>query len=364
MTQNAIAKTHTIKETGTGDKYNSWEKNGGIKTLNLTGVDFGNAPTVLAYSSWAHGYEGETAGLDSQDIGPDFDTGHYTSGLQPKYFSVDGHTGVGNRQGGTNPDADVDNVRTGFVRIRPPYSERLVAYNFAVPLDKLFSGTTELGTMPIDSVLKMLWESYNALDDPDQADFVAGSWVGNSFSLGGNQASFSQYVQSAFTFGKWNSLLHYKVAGSPDPFVDNGLSEVVHTVPDVGTYINIHDDTPTFGGGAINAAYTHRAMPGWSGSGPQANTLMVHSYYYEAEGPNSRARLELSDSPIYGSTDSNAPSGSGSRIVVPCGINVPNTTWTNTNITALSDSKQREGRPYYHLTRADGTRTSGVAEWL
>ncbi len=368
--KNALAKTHTIQEAGTGGTYNSWEKSGGIKTLIINGSGFGGAPTVEAYCKWTDGDEGVAAMLDAIDVGSDFSSFHYSSGLAPNYFSLDGSTGVGNREGGI--DADIDNRRTGYVRVTDDYAERLIAFDFGLPLHKFFSGTTQVETLPTNSILKMFWETDQPLDQLDKADVVTGSWIGNSWVIGGNQVPFIQYITTGFAFGKWNSILNYQKAGA-DPFVDNGICKTVFTVPGVGTITKLQTDSPIFGAGATGGFYNHASFPGWSGSGPQDNTLMLHRYFYRAIGANSAARIELSDSPDYAPTfvppeqegaDETYTGVAQNRIVIPCGINVPGTTWTDTQLIVFSDSKQREGRLYYHVHDGnDNLIQSGVAQW-
>jgi hypothetical protein len=344
MTKNAVAKSWdwSADATGTGGTYNSNQPLGGDKVISIDGTNFGLAPTVIAYAKWTEGAEGEQVPLSSTDVGADFDQGHYGGGLLPNYFTLDGSTGASNRQGGVTTET---NVMTGFMKVLPNFDEYLVAYDSGVPDGRHFSSESTPNTLPVISVLKMHWMSDEPLDNPVLADMVAMSWVGNSFAVGGNNASIAVYSSAEFAFNKWNGYLSYIGVGA-DPFVDNGVVELQQTIPDVGTITTIKTDAPTFGGGATNPYYNHVNFPAWSGNGDQSLTQHLFRYYYLAVGANARARLELGDNSVYANCFYR-------RVI-------PHTSWSATNVTVTTDSKQREKMTHWFITNADGTRQSGA----
>lgn len=343
MTKNANNKlwSWASDSQGSGGTFNSNQQLGGDQVLSVDGSGFGGAPTVIMAAKWTDGKESEQVELDSPEIG-DFDEGSYASGLLPKFFSMDGSTGASIREGGT--DAVTDNRLTGFVKVVPNFTEYLISYDSGVPEGRNFSSTSTPETMPVISPLKMAWLSDQPLDDVTKADIVTFSWVGNRFSLVGNQAPTAIGAQSGFTFNQWNNYLAYQKAGV-DPFVDNGISEIANTDPSAGTFTEVITDQPIFDPSADNAWFNHINFPAWTGNGDQDLTQHLFRYAYIAVGDNARARLELGNNADYTLCTKK-------RII-------PHDSWTDTNVTVTTDSKQRENMSHWFITNADGTRQSG-----
>lgn len=343
MSKNVVSDVHSwdVNDTGDGGGFNSNQPLGGSKVLSIDGVGFGGEPTVIIAAKWNEGNIGAEAGLDSPEVGV-FDQGSYSTGLLSKYYTMGDSTGVGIREGGT--DASVDNRLTGFVKVLPNFTEYLISFDSGVPQGRHFSSMSEPNAMPDISVFKQSWASDQPLDDPDLADFIAMTWSGTSFATGGNQSGVTQYLTNLFDFDVWNGYLHHQKAGA-DPFLDNGEIESVITIPSHGTITDIKNDSPTFGGGATNPYYNRMSVPAWTGNGDQNLTQHLFRYLYLAVGENSRARLELGDRVSYDDCRFR-------RVI-------PHDSWSDTNVTVTTDSKQREGMTHWFITNADGTRQSG-----
>ncbi len=344
MTKNANSKLWSwfSDAQGTGGTFNSNQPLGGDEALSIDGSGFGSAPTVLIYAKWTEGSEGESVSLNSPEVGS-FDSGSYATGLTPNFFTMNGSTGVSIREGGT--DAVTDNRLTGFVKMVPNFTEYLISYDTGVPDGRHFSSESTPNTLPVISPLKMAWLSDQPLDDVTKADIVPYSWVGNGFSLVGNQAPTAIGAQSGFTFNKWNNFLAYQKAGV-DPYLDNGISEIANTDPSVGTYTAIITDQPIFDPSADDPWFNHINFPAWTGNGDLDLTQHLFRYAYIAVGANARARLELGDNADYTLC-------TYKRIIA-------HDSWSDTNVTVTTDSKQRENMTHWFITNADGTRQSGA----
>lgn len=345
MTKNAVAKNWQWDggDTGTGGTYNSNQPGGGDEMLSINGSGFGLAPIVIAYAKWTEGNEGEQLNLTSIDVGDDFDSGSYATGLAPKLFTLDGSLGASIREGGTN--AVTDNKLTGFVKVLPNFTEYLIALDMGVPVGRHFSMANAPLTLPVGSGTKLAWLSDQPLDDPALADIVPFSYVGTAsgWLLVGNQAPPPISIGSSFDFDTWNGFLAYQKAGA-DPVLDNGISETVTTSPSTGTLQRV-TNLPTFAASATNKYYNRVNFPAWTGNAPQDLTQHLFRYYYLAVGANARARLELGDNAVYANC--------GYRRVIP------HTAWSDTNVTVTTDSKQRSGMTHWFITDADGVQQSG-----
>ena len=343
MTKNASSKSWTFSATDTGGSFESSNPDGNT-TINITGTGFGTGPTINAYAKWTDGDEGAQVPLASTDVGSDFNTASYNTGLFPNYFTLDGSTGASLREGGTV--ATVNNRLTGFVRTFPNATEYLIAYDSGVPVGRNFSMASTPRTITTGSGLKMAWLSDQPLDNGSLSDIVAFSHIGATWILGGNQAPINIELNNTFDFDTWNGYLAYQKAGA-DPFIDNGLTEISQTVPSLGTHTILKTDDVIFNPAeATNAYYNHLSFPGWSGNEDQNRCQHIFRYFYFALGPNARARVELGDSSVYTSC-------SYRRVI-------PHTAWSDTAVTIDVDTKQRKGMTHWFLTNADGVRTSGV----
>ena len=343
MTKNINNKTfQTFKEPSSGGRYESSNPDGDV-IIRLLGSDFGGEPTIDFFAKWTGGLVGQVVGLDSQDIGSDFTSGHYTNGIKSNYFALDGTTGASIRQGGT--DAATDNQRTGFVRVVNNYDTYFLQYDVGTDAaaGRTFSGETVPYAKSAASTAKLAWPSDQPLDDPLLADIVAMSWTGPAgFAVDGNQSAPAIYMGTRYDFDVFNAISVYQEPGAR-PKIDNGITEAVITSPSQKTLVKVVTDQPTFSSSATNAYYNHVNFPGWTGNGSQDLTQHLFRYAYHAVGANARSRIELTDAPVY--------EDSGKRRVIP------HQTWLTTQIESYPvDTKQRSGVTNIHFTYSDGTR--------
>jgi len=241
------AKAITLPENAEGNLESGYVPPSATITFDAGG--FGAAPDVVLFAQFMDGEVGEEAPLDSPIIGGSYNTGSYATGLLPKYFEIDGLTGISLREGGT--DSAVDNRLTGFVKVFDPYDSFFVAFSMGVPDGRHFSGATATNTLPATSTLKFDWESDSALDDPEDSDIVCPSWNGSNWVIGGNQAVTevggtpdSLYLGGNFDFSAWNYFTTCQIAGS-NAFTDDGYTRAT-TTTSVGTTENIRTSLPTF----------------------------------------------------------------------------------------------------------------------
>lgn len=330
------------------NRYRSTAEDPEIEILS-GGESFGEGPNVVLFADFIDMPAGGTAALTDALIG-EFTSSSYNTGLLPKLFDMGGVVGIGIREGGTN--AATNNRLTGFVTVFDPHTDRLVAYDMAVPAGRHFSGATAPESLTTGgSTLKGAWDADDDLDDGTKADLVMPSWNGSNWVVGGNQAMSeaggtpnSMYLGGAFDFGAWNGHLVCQIAGTPDPFVDNGFTEALITTSG-GTSRNVRTSVPTFNSANSSAAqYTHFNFPAWSGSGSSQDlTQHLYSYIYRAIGPNCRARAELLNSATYLSASKK--------------YTLPPTLWSADAVRIRPKEARKAGMTHICVTRANGNQT-------
>lgn len=310
----------------------------------INGTGFGTGPTVILQADWSNKTIGATASLTDLLTG-EFDSASYLTGLLPKFGSIGGKTGIGIREGGT--DEATTNRITGFRKNLSNYTDRCVIYHLGVPAGRHFPGASSPETFPLTSVLKINWEFYGEPDLNTEADLVMLSWSGASWVVGGNQAVTeaggtpnSLYCGSAFDFNAWNRHCSFQRAGTPDPFVNAGYTEVYVTTSS-GTTRNLRTSMPTFNSAnSAHAAYNVLCFPAWTTvEGDRSLDQMLFRDYYFADGIS---RVEMLNSSTYlASTEISPP--------------LPFNSWSDTSIEVVPPEHWMPGMTHFCVTRNDGT---------
>lgn len=299
--------------------------------ITVTGTGFGSAPYIEAYGEYMTKPNGADATLNDLDIGGSFDSGHYLTGLLPKYFTAFGKSGLSQRQGGSTVET---NPQTGFVKIfSSPLTSWFAAYERCTPPGKYFSGATEFGVLPNLASDKLMWFQ-NGVHGNGQADVVLGSYAGASgFVNTGNAINYVVWGASSYDFNGWNSFSGWQIAGA-DPDADNANCGLVITNA-FGTTVHTRNDVPAFLN-TIPAQLDRVEFPGWCGNGNQANTQGLVSWFYISRHPS---RIELIN------THDNSPATTVRRLVVA-------SSWSDTSITFNPSEEMWAGATHYRIVIA------------
>lgn len=326
MTKNAVSKGWVFTGEAPSGDYESSNRDGDV-TLTINGTGFGSAPNILL---WAKGTDGDE-GVEVLESYPEIGAFGGLNFARPKYYSLDGSTGISGSQGGI---ISTENEKCSFILSFPPCTEYFARYSTGVnaAAGRTTSGAAAPYAKPTDSVRKCLWFFSGAPDSPTEPDLVIGTWTGAAFYIGGNQAETYLYLGSDMDFDKWYSIGCYQKAGV-DPVVDNGVTIASLSTHAAGTYVATETDKPTFPN-IGTPAYDHLTFQGWKGNGSQDLTLDLYRYLYIATGVNAGSRVELGESALY--SNCNEP------------VVAPHATWTETTYISLPiDSKMRKGKTHW-----------------
>jgi hypothetical protein len=301
--------------------------------ITVTGTGFGTAPVVEMFADYMSKTNGSSATLDDLDYGGSYDSGHYLTGLLPKYFTAFGKSGLSQRQGGLTVET---NQMTGFIKIfSSPLTSFFAAFERCTPPDKYFSGATEVGVLPDASTDKPMWFQ-NGAHGNGQADVVLASYAGASgFVMTGNAINYIVYGTNSYDFNGWNSFSGWQTAGA-DPDTDNATIGFVITNAN-GTTTHGRSDVPAFLN-TIPAQFDRVEFPGWAGNPTsQANSQTLFSWVYVSRH---RSRIELIN------TSNNSSATTIRRIALPLA-------WSDTSITFNPSAEMRDGATHYRIVIAD-----------
>lgn len=310
--------------------------NGSITALTITGTGFGTGPTVLLDNSFGDMAVGALSN-PSQYGDPHDATGLYPP-VEAGWWGING---IGIREGGTN--AATDNRICGYVKSFTAASDYFEAFEMCIPDGRHFSGASSPLTGPPASNLKMSWSLDGPFDTNPEADSIAMSRVNpGEWATAGNNTGPTVYFNPSVSntnsnfidFDGWMSFSTCRIAGSPDPSVDNGITEQAIT-NSLGTFTNKRINAAVFSGSSPNYHYTHVNFPGWSGNNSQDLTQHLFSYHYRANGVNCGKRVEVTNSATY--------SAATRRRVVA------HNTWADTLITVNAPAWKLSGMTHWFV---------------
>lgn len=265
------------------------------KRVIINGTNLGPQPPVLLY------FDVNDARTD--EVAPQQAIIGGTMSGTTNIATAWGRNGITHRQGGTTEGTNVATQMSWSTGT--PFRNFNVGFDMAIPEGRHFNSAANPGEIPSPaaSALKQVWLFDGPPDDPTKADIVVGTWTTASFQMLGNQSSLNMNHTSNVDFTGWNYFQGMSIAGA-DPFVNPGYSRTLAANANINTVTSVNTTTPSFGGGAANAQYSHITFFGWSGSN-NGNSLamalhaMSHLYVAGANDDSVKACIELTDNAVY-----------------------------------------------------------------
>lgn len=315
------------------------------RSVSISGSSLGTPPPVLLYMDWHYARTDEPSTLQPI-IGS-------VMGGTTNVRTAWGRNGIIHRAGGTTEGTN-DATQMTFVAPQP-FKNFNVGFDMAIPAGRHFNSAANPNEIPIPaaSALKQVWLFDGPPDDPSKADIVIGTWTTAAFQMLGNQSSLNMTHTSNVDFTGWNFFQGMSVAGA-DPFVNPGYSVAKASNSIDKTRVQIDTTTPSFGGGASDARYSHITFYGWSGSNNGNSLAMAQhamSYLYVAGADNDsvKAQIELTNHVTYSESTK-------TRLFID-----PNRVWTASNISfTVPWHLIQQGYTHYRVTTQNGQLFEGA----
>jgi len=184
-------------------------------------------------------------------------------------------------------------------------TEVFLSYCVKIPEGKSMPGTEQPGEFPDASVWKMAWLFHE--DQSDDVDICLPTWT-PILSIGGNSLHPEVDVLDAkepdwWQWGEWLRFSFWLECG-PDPTADDGRIRWQVVSEGEQTQVVADAEVPIMQGGDPPFAWRRLNVPGWAQNKNVSgeNVEALYDDIYVATGPNSNARLELSNSLEYGAS--------------------------------------------------------------
>lgn len=329
----------------------------------ISGSGFRSGPTIALYDTFNQGTNNQVVNQSTATVG------NWLRNTGPYYKSyLTGDIGFAANRMPYGASYE-DRLGTMVASLPSKTSQLFISYSIYLPPGATFAGASTPKTWPSVPSWKMAW----AMDTTD--GFNGGGLAniilpnangGGNFAIDGNAgdllqnlppASYRNYtltpssVQSFKNYWDWdnpNSLafylkpsggnllstsgeIYWRIANSQHKLTEQRISNVVAALTGTSMVYDI-----------IN-------LPGWWGNGDTANFQAVYDNVYIAYGENIKARVELTDSPVYAQSTKIYP--------------VPYAQWTDSRIVLSKKAMNLKSidSMYLHVTDSAGARVaSGV----
>ena len=268
-------------------------------SIVLHGTGFQQGPYVMVFDNFEKGADNQVVPLSSPEVGS---WTYYPSDGIPRYVKEsDGNTAMNMRDfsyplSSLNSDAHVTKVFDGF------YRQALVAFSIRVPIGTTFPGSAATETFPAVSSWKMSWlmSGENGFGTPSLFDICLPTHVGHgSFVVGGNSGLLA-WIASGDQWWSWtsyNNVVTFVGMDEKNPST-TPIHWYFHSVSDHNvTEEQGQTDASAYAG--TDYQFDRINFPGWWGNGDNTNFNALMDNIYVAVGPNSLARVEVTDSADY-----------------------------------------------------------------
>lgn len=302
--KNATPKTFpTITAIGSNDRFNTWQKDGLLTTVLISGSGFGaTAPNVQLFDSFLDQTTGAIVDINARQGTWQVNGNNATYLNRAPIFPYDGRQAVthndpalnqGETKYGLSVSFDTDD--TGFV----------VFCKLAVPTGKTFPAAATVETFPLESSMKMNWvTSKDWNGSPTSDDLVAVTHTGSgNFKTEGNNIDGHGLVglDDMWEWGKWNSILTIYIPDPVDVQGPNGISNT-NMWNNNGRYDSINDPfacwqpAPAGNGLILPYVFDRNSVFAFTGNGTQTNNQIVMAQFYCAIGTNKSKYILLVNS--------------------------------------------------------------------
>lgn len=321
--------------------------------LTLTGSGFGDqGPNIVLFDRFLNGTPGQLIPpTKSGDIG----AWKKTAWQQPRYYQYDGRIWMAGRNT-TDLNAEPANIAGLMFSVNEYFTEFCYAHRLRVPDGMNFPGAAEPGVLPGNSTFKMSWFSnidangdFTGSDEQDQTihDLCIPTYVGsNSFAIAGNTTAPKQYnsnpttgnsLYMGYSHNQENLYCYYQSGAESIPGAKDARTEGAWFRGDVSVSQFSYSQCNPFNvqtGVQLNTGYRAFRTAGWFGSAAGfSNVLPLFSDIYLAIGPTSRAKVWVTNSPVFSASTK--------------GYLLPVHSWSANSIAV--DIVEHEKLGYYHV---------------
>lgn len=265
----------------------------GYYTVQMTGLDFGEGPTIALFDDFNNQVVGQPVDLEKALIGKWSKSSSYSA--QPKVVEYDGGKAFQIHDFTKTGTAKIAQIEVIFPEKQ---SNIFISYSVVVPKGRFFAGSSKDLTFPDVSSWKFTWitDTPDGIGSTTMFNICAPTHAGKgSFLLAGNSVNHGWIsVADAWRWHDKNYMSFGLLTNDLDPISGSGNVVFQLTGKKDASLITNKTSSPIFPA-SNTKSFDRVKFPGWFGNGDTSNFDAYYDDIYVAIGKNALARIELSD---------------------------------------------------------------------